>query len=298
MEPPRGGRFGGAVPPENHPGGYLEPALLLLGRDEDDLDLELLALADVADLRLALRGDHGLAELLDARDLRVADREETVAFLQARLLGEAALDDALDHELLVAGDAEHLARPAAAEAGVRGEHVLAGEEHVEVRDREGAHRDDDRRVLLVLGNGGLERVELRVVLVVVVLLAGLVPEEAGDAVREERVVVAADAEREVRDRLDLERHLLVEVEVRERRLEERSHGLRHLDPRDVVRAAVVDEDAAHLGELVLVLLAVGGRAEEALLLAAPEDEADRPARMRARLAEEARRLHGRRDARP
>ena len=64
---------------------------------------------------------------------------------------------------------------------------------VEVGDPEGPQGDDQRRVLLVLGDGGVVSVVLGVVGAAVDRLARLPPEEARDAGRQERVVVAAAA---------------------------------------------------------------------------------------------------------
>ena len=87
----------------------------------------------------------------------------------------------------------HAERPAVGHASP-GAELLAREQVVEVGDPVSPQRHDQRRVLLVLGDGRVERVELGMVGVLVDGLARLSPEEARHVRREERGVVAAAAD--------------------------------------------------------------------------------------------------------
>ncbi len=80
-------------------------------------------------------------------------------------------------------------------------------------------------------------------------------------------------------------------------LEVAEHRLGPADAGEVVGTAVVHEHGGDLGHELLVRLDVGGRAEQALLLAAPDHEPDGPPRLRAGLHEDAGGFKRRGDAR-
>ena len=133
--------------------------------------------------------------------------------------------------------------------------------------------------------------------VVVVRATRLVPEEARHADCGERLVVAADRPERVdlaNPKLQIAAHL---EHVLERGLELRPHLLHASDARHVVGAAVVHEARRVHVHLVLVRLHPCARAEQALLLATPQHEADRATRLGADRHQDARSLHRRRRAR-
>ena len=223
-------------------------------------------------------GLEGVPQLVGVADLGPVDLEDHVALLHAALLGDALVDHLGDGHLVEL----HAERPAVAiPAAAGGAELLAREQVVEVGDPVGPQRHDQRRVHLVLGDGRVVGVELGVVGVLVVGLARpLAPEEARHVRREERGVVAAAAPQARRPSRTSNGIRRVELLDRgEDLLEVAQHRLGPADAREVVRPAVVHQHGRDLGHQVRVRLDVGGRAEQALLLAAPEHEPDRPLRL-------------------